>query len=155
MNMYVFAYGSLMNPRSRAKSLPGEHATRSITLKGYRRKMNAPFDGYAYLNIIPSDTHTVEGVLIPVSEHELLLLTEREKGYEKTEVSAQLSEPVDGDVYAFTMPDSECTLKVPRSYIMTCTSGMSENGRQQWLSETILYGIQEDLTAPVYENVAL
>jgi len=152
--MYLFAYGSLMNPRSVAKTLSGERVTQRATLRGYRRKMNAPFDGYAYLNIVPDTASSVSGVLIPMTEAELELFSSREEGYEKVDVTEMLSSRTEGEALAFIAPDIECRFKVPRSYLMTCMSGVPETERAQWLAETIMNDIEEDADNPIYEFAA-
>lgn len=152
--MYLLAYGSLMNPRSVAKTLPGERVTRRATLRGYRRKMNAPFDGYAYLNIVPGPNTNVNGVLISLSEKELALLSPREEGYTLTDVTEHIDPAVDGMVVAFIAPDIECSLKVPRSYLMTCMSSIPELEREKWLAETVMWGVEEDGHDPIYEFAA-
>lgn len=154
MDMYIFAYGSLMNPRSRAKTLPGDHPTKTATLTGYRRKTNIVFDGYAYLNIVPDEKSKVAGTLIAVTKDELVHFVERERGYSPVDVRARLVEPTDRPVIAFIAPDIACDLPVPRSYLNTCTSGMNEDERATWIAETAMNGIFEDADAPVYENVA-
>ncbi len=151
MNTYLFAYGSLMNPKSLAHTLPGARDVRRAILKGYQRKMNAPFDGYAYLNIVPLAASSVQGVLIAMTRSEIDLFSSREEGYAITDVTDFLTEPVDGRAYAFIAPDIECVLKVPRSYLSTCTAGMSEAERERWIKETLMGEIEEDLEKPLYE----
>src|SRR5690349_20312317 len=135
--IYIFAYGSLMNPQSLAKALPGLRTTVRATLKWYQRKMNAPFGHYAYLNIVPNPSCDVAGVLIPLEKSEFEFFSSREEGYVKTDVTDAVSEPVQGRVFAFIAPDVGCNLKVPRSYLRTCTTGMSRDEREKWLAETI------------------
>lgn len=154
MQTYIFAYGSLMNPRSLARTLPGDRATRCATLKGYRRRMNLPYNGYAYLNIVPEDGSSVQGVLIPVNEMEFELFTSREEGYERVDVTRQLEERPEGTAFAFIAPNAECGLKVPRSYIRTCTSEMTPEECEQWIAETVMGEIEEDLDNPVYDFAA-
>ncbi len=113
--------------------------------------MNAPFDGYAYLNIVPDESASVEGVLIAITREELDLFTSREEGYTITDVSNQMKAPIDGVVCAFIAPDVPCTLRVPRSYILTCTAGMTDTKRARWLSETEFLEVLEDSDNPVYE----
>ncbi|MBI5645090.1 gamma-glutamylcyclotransferase [Candidatus Kaiserbacteria bacterium] len=149
--IYIFAYGSLMNPNSLAKTLVGKRTTIPAILSGYRRKMSVPFGGYAYLNIIPEPGSDVRGVLIPVDEHEFSQFTAREEGYRKTDVTRSLRESIDGAAYAFIAPDSDTDLRVPRSYIETCTFGMAPKEKQEWIENTILSEIEEDLDNPVYE----
>jgi len=150
MSVYLFAYGSLMNPRSLARTLPGARATKNMTLTGYRRKMNVAVAGNAYLNIVSDSSSTVTGVLIPLSLKEFSLFSSREEGYAQTTVTEHLSEPIEGTVFAFIAPDVACDLKVPLSYILTCTAGMTAAQRRTWLDETILGEIEDDVALPVY-----
>lgn len=153
--MYLFAYGSLMNPASLRKTLPDERIIQRAAIKGFKRKMNAPFDGYAYLNIVPDPTSTVAGVLIPMSEKEFKLFSSREEGYVKTDVTANINGKFDAPIFAFIAPDIECALKVPRSYIQTCTAGMSVAEREQWIADTLMTAVEEDSENPVYEFAAV
>lgn len=150
-HIYIFAYGSLMNPRSLEKTLPGDRATRHANLRGYRRKASIPFGGYAYLNLVEDNDHEVSGLLIPINEAEFSLFSSREEGYDRVDVTDKLKEKLDGKAYAFIAPDSNSNLKVPRSYIETCTVGMTSVEKEAWIRETIMKGIEEDLDNPVYE----
>ena len=156
MHTYIFGYGSLMNPKSLQKTLPGDREVIRARVSGFQRKMNAPVNGYAYLNLIEREGSSVEGVLIPISETELDIISEREIGYVRTDITALLNVKIEGRALAFVAPDTVCTLKVPRSYIMTCTMGMTEDERSRWISETLIEGtIEEDLEKPVYMNAVL
>jgi hypothetical protein len=154
MQLYVFGYGSLMNPKSLALTIPGEKTLLRTRLKGYQRRLNVPYENYLYLNIRRQATMGVSGVLIPVTSEELEAIKLREVMYECVDVSGQITDQVDGIVYAFIAPDiSFPGLKIPRSYIQTCLDGVEESERSSWLSETILENeIEEDVTDPVYEN---
>lgn len=152
--MYIFAYGSLMNPRSLAKSLPGERVLRKTLLRGYRRKANIEFDDYAYMNLVEEASAIVLGYLIPVDEAELLAFAEREEGYALTDVSARIADDTTDRIVAFIAPDKPCEKPVPRSYLMTCTSGMTETERATWIAETEILAIEEDLASPIYEFVS-
>lgn len=144
-----------MNPKSLAKTLPGDRNVKAATLKGYRRKMNVPFDGYAYLNLIPDETHSVSGVLIPVTAAEFDLFSKREESYNRIDVTGRLDVLLDGNAYAFIAPDMETDLTVPRSYIETCTVAMPSSEKEQWIKDTLMNGVYEDLDNPVYEFYAI
>lgn len=149
--LYIFAYGSLMNPKSLAKTLPGQRDIKKATLRGFQRKMSVPFSGYAYLNLIPKSDHAVSGILVPVTGPEFDLFSSREEGYGRIDITKYLDQIPEGEVYAFIAPDSECCLKVPRSYIETCTAGMSQLDKDVWIKDTLMGEILEDLDNPVYE----
>lgn len=142
-----------MNARSREKTLPGEREVRFVRLLNYQRKLNAPVDGYLYLNIVKAPGKSVPGVLIPVTSSELGGLTAREPGYERVDVTKQLDEEVNGEVYAYMAPDlAYPDMKIPRSYIQTCIRDFSDVDAQTWISETIIANeIEEDMENPVYE----
>lgn len=150
---YIFGYGSLMNPTSLARTLPGVRRTRPATLPGYRRICNAPVNGYAYLNIASDPTSAVSGVLIPIDTRELELLKTREPGYVCTDVTVAVGVE-QGTVYTFIAPSVDYPgLQVPRSYLATCLAGVPKEAQTQWLQETSMpYGIYEDMEQPVYAN---
>src|SRR3989344_6686885 len=154
MQLYIFGYGSLMNPKSLAKTLPGERMATRTYLYGYQRKMNAPVNGYLYLNIVPRRGKRVEGAIIPISESEMGVLKEREPGYTYVDVSAQLERKITGVVYAFLAPDQVYpSLEIPHSYLNTCLAGKSDDEKDLWLQETLIENkIREDLENPVYVN---
>ena len=154
--IYVFGYGSLMNPHSLAQTLPAKRHARTATLSGYKRKVNAPVGDYLYMNIVRSDESQIEGVLIEVSREELAELQKREVGYDRVDVTNHLSVSVDGRVFAFIAPDRHFhDKKILRSYLHTCMLGVPHDRREQWLKETEIYNpIHEDLDLPVYHSNA-
>lgn len=154
MTIKIFAYGSLMNPESRSRTLPGERRVRKVTLLGYQRKMNAPVDGYLYLNIVPREGMRVKGVLVHIGAHELEGLCAREPGYALVDVTGDIRPAVDGVVCAFIAPNRRYPgMKIPRSYLETCQSNMSPGERETWLRETLIENaFEEDVSDPVYAN---
>lgn len=146
-----------MNRGSLARTLPGERDIRQATLSGYQRKMNIPVQGYLYLNIVPNEQSTIEGVLIEVTDEEFVKVCEREVGYEPVDVSGRVTPLVDAPAVVFVAPDGAYpNLLVPRSYIETCLRGVPMEKRESWVAETIIENeIIEDLDAPVYANVFL
>lgn len=156
MKMFVFAYGSLLNPQSRKKTLSGNREIRRAVLCGYQRKMNALVNGYLYLNIVPKKTKSILGKIIAVTRAELEMLKLREPGYACVNVTEKVRGDVCGIVYAFIAPDVFYpNLTIPGSYIATCLAGMSEVEKKKWWAETVIENeILNDLECPVYENVA-
>ncbi len=152
MKIYVFAYGSLLNPKSLQKTLSGNRTTKPMMLLGFQRKINALVNGYLYLNIVPRSGKWVPGMLIAVTKEELEVLKLREAGYDCVDVTDRIEIPVKGIVYAFIAPDTASPdLKIPRSYLLTCLSGKSEVEKKLWLEETLIENeIEEDLDHPVY-----
>src|SRR3989338_7551799 len=102
---YVFGYGSLTNKESLQKTLPGSHIEKSAVLKRYQRKVNAPFEGYLYMNIVSNRDMATRGIVISVNEEEMVMLKMREVGYECIEVGSLIDPPMDGPVFCFVMPD--------------------------------------------------
>lgn len=154
--MYIFGYGSLRNPRSRALTLPGERSVIETTLRGYARKFNAPVNGYLYLNIVQKSDACVQGTLIRVSDEELERVKLREIGYECIDVSQLIENPQALSAFAFVAPNnSYASMKIPRSYINTCLSDLPKSEKDTWLSDTIIENeIEEDSNNPVYVNSA-
>lgn len=155
MKQYIFGYGSLMNPRSLQKTLPGKTIGKRVCLRGYRRKFNIPVNGYLYLNIIPETGAVTCGVVVAVSDSDLEQLKAREVGYRCFDVSNNIIDEVDGRVFAFIAPDNGYPdLKILQSYINTCLQGVPENEREKWLGETIIDNeIEDDTLEPKYQNV--
>lgn len=152
MQKYVFGYGSLMNPQSLQRTLPGKQIERTAMLLGYQRKFNAVVGEYLYLNIVPVKGSKVKGVLIRVSDKNLSKLKQREVGYKCVEITEQIKESVSGRVFAFVTPDKKCPeMKILQSYINTCLLGISEKDRAKWLKETIILNfIENDTASPKY-----
>jgi gamma-glutamylcyclotransferase (GGCT)/AIG2-like uncharacterized protein YtfP len=116
---YVFGYGSLME-RSDGD---GTDDPLVCELRNYRRTWNVAMDntqtipGYkhyvdcktrirgpwfvTFLNIVPDPNAIVNGVMLEVDDELLAELDEREHNYERLDVSADLSEAVDGRVWAY------------------------------------------------------
>ena len=156
MQLYVFGYGSLTNPKSVAKTLPGKREVRTAVLNGYQRKINAPVNGYLYLNIVPKNDMRVPGVLIAITSEELETLKHREPGYACLDITDRIDRMVDGKALTFIAPNvAYPNMKIPRSYLRTCLLGASKEEAEQWLQETTIENeIEEDLANPVYMNSA-
>ena len=154
MKTYLFAYGSLINPESLKKTLPGDHETSPIVLKGYKRVMNFPYEGYAYLNVVANEQSAVTGVRIALTDEEFDILAKREVGYIRTDVTEHIAGPFEGTVYAYIAHNVPCEFKTPLSYLMTCTRGMTNEERAAWINDTVIGEIEDDLEKPVYNNYA-
>jgi len=154
-HQYVFGYGSLMNPKSLARTIPGEKVLLRATLSGYQRRFNVQCGDYLYLNIVPRAKKDVTGVVIPVNDTELEALKRREYMYACVDISSRLSEALPGPVYAFIAPDVHIpSLKIPRTYIDTCLAGVPEEERRTWLADSIIEnGFEEDSSHSVYQNL--
>jgi len=152
--MYIFGYGSLVNPKSLQKTLPGKSIAKHISIIGYRRIFNVPVFGYLYLNIKPEPNTKLDGVLVSVSDEELIKLKKREKGYSCIDITNALSENTECPVYTFIAPEQKYPdMKILQSYINTCLAGIPKNNQKKWFNETIIENpIEDDLDNPKYAN---
>jgi cation transport regulator ChaC len=122
---YVFGYGSLLE-RWRRREVAGNsrEGPRLATLRRYRRTWNVAMDnrqtipGYKYyvdaasgerhdwfvtfLNVVPDPGSEVNGVLFAVTEEGLAELDERERNYERVEISADLAPSLDRRAWVYT-----------------------------------------------------
>ena len=158
-HQYIFGYGSLMNPQSLQKTLPGKTITRRVHLNGYRRKFNVliPQKNCLALNIISEKDSVVEGVLIKVSDADIEDLKKREVGYTCADITADIREYVDGRVLTFIAPEGDYPdAKILKSYLETCLGGVPADMRDEWLKKTIVVNQVEDDTAePKYTSAIL
>ncbi len=147
MQLYIFGYGSLMNPMSLARTLPREHTFHPALLPGYKRRMNLRYKEHVFLNIVPREGSVVDGLLIPINENELETLKIREQGYECVDITSLLHDKVDGTAYTFIAPDvSYPDLTIKRSYILRCLGGVAPERHGEWLADTIIENeIDEDI----------
>ncbi len=127
--IWIFAYGSLVDPESAASSLKLEDWTADdfpiAHLRGYRRTWNVAMDNevdlpnykyyvetdgnrpsafVAFLNIVEDDeaSTSVNGCLMRINERQKKDLMQRERNYELREVSDRIGpRPGKGKVFAF------------------------------------------------------
>ena len=155
MQKYVFGYGSLTNPKSLGKTLPGNKSKEWAYLTGFQRKFNASAQGYLFLNIIPKIDHVIKGVLIPVSEEEFNSLKKREVGYEAVDVTKNTKPAAGGLVFTFIAPDKTYPqMKILKSYINVCLEPLPPEEHEKWLQETVIENeIEDDSASPKYKNI--
>jgi cation transport regulator ChaC len=114
---FVFGYGSLLRPReARGDAAPS-------ILRGFRRGWNVAMDnskdlpGYKYyvdeatgerpaifvtfLNIWEDEGARVNGLVLPVGRDTLTALDDRERNYERQDVTGQLDDDFGGRVWAY------------------------------------------------------
>lgn len=113
MTSYVFAYGSLLNPESLARTVPNARlsAVAGARLVDFVRTFDVAFpnDGsqrdkayfddrgrrpptVLFANVVPSsDGHAANGVLVPLGPGDLSLLVDRERRYEVVDVTESIS----------------------------------------------------------------
>ena len=156
MQLYIFGYGSLTNPKSLQKTLPGKKPAGWVRLGGFQRKFNAPAqEKYLFLNIVPKNNHAIKGVLIQVSKEELENLKRREVGYEAVDITEKIKEPINGRVFTFIAPDKNYPKrKILQSYIDVCLTPLPKKEHEKWLEETIIENeIENDSASPKYKNI--
>jgi hypothetical protein len=120
---HVFGYGSLLEHRDAPGRADGLGRAAVAELAGYRRTWNVAMDntrtipGYKYyvdpatgergswfvsfLNIVPDPGARVNGVVFAVTPALLARLDARERNYERIDVSARVSPPSRGRVWAY------------------------------------------------------
>jgi cation transport regulator ChaC len=123
---YVFAYGSLL--RDLGGSL--DERMKPCRLRDHRRAWNVAMDntltlpGYkvylsatdssrpavfvTFLNLVPADGRHVSGVLFAVDDEELAALDERERNYDRRDVTGLVDEERTGRVWTYVgKPEAE------------------------------------------------
>ena len=155
MQNYVFGYGSLTNPKSLQKTLPGKKPEGWAYLNGFQPKFNTPAPGYLFLNIIPKIDRVIKGMLIPVSEEEFMNLKKREVGYEAVDVTKNIKPASGGRVFTFIAPDETYPqMKILKSYINVCLEPLPPEEHEKWLQETVIENeIEDDSASPKYKNI--
>jgi len=139
----IVAYGSLMHRPSLESTLRRPASLTRMSLPGWRRVFNAPFDGYSYLNLRPASGAIVEAAYFELDSAELGLFDEREAGSELVEVIPAC--------FAFVWPMAYCReLPVLRSYIDVCRRGADKIGID-FINGTDWPGvILDDSVDPIY-----
>ena len=157
MNTYIFGYGSLINDTSRKKTAPYSTVVdRQAVLHGFRRKTNAFYGDYVYMNVVPEQGNDIVGTIACFSESELACLKEREREYTMTDITDLLEKDYGQKVYTFIAPDNDYPgIQVTQTYLDTCTAMMSEQEKTVWINETVIpYGIYDDRVNSTYEFAA-
>lgn len=152
--IYIFGYGSLLNPKSRGNTYDALDVIESVTLNGYQRKCNADADTFLAMNIVPVETQSIVGVLTEIREEDLPTLRKREVGYAEVDVTDKIDVLVEGRVLVFIAPDeSHPDNIILQSYLDTCLGGVDPSLRQKWISDTIIENpIVDDREDPQYGN---
>ena len=88
---YIFGYGSLICPTSRAVTAPtlaGRPAT-PVRVHGVERIWSLPFGGLTFLGIRVRDKADCVGVVVPVNDDELAQFDRRELGYDRIPIDTK------------------------------------------------------------------
>lgn len=141
--MKLIAYGSLMNQLSLERTLGRSAQLSKISLPGWRRVFNAPFDGYAFLNLERAKGIAIEAAYFKLEKRELILFAEREAGSELLEVKP--------GYYAFVWPRDYCrNLPALESYITLCKAASVELGIDFSAGLSMPPTVINDLHNPIY-----
>lgn len=116
---------------------------RKITVTGWKRVFNAPFDDYAFLNLQRAPGVEIEAAYFELEPAEVELFAEREAGAELVEVKAGF--------FAFVWPQDYCRdLPALRSYIDVCSEGASELGIDFTVGTDWPQTVVDDTRDPIY-----
>ena len=153
MHVYIFGYGSLLNPKSRARTFTEGTVFESVYLHGFERVLNAATekDKHVAMNIRRNPMKSTVGVLVAVPHNQLPVLQSREAGYEMIEITDCLSRNIGHPVFTFIMKNPVTENKVvSHAYLETCLGGLSETDRESWLFETIIeHEVVDDRNDPL------
>ena len=143
---YLFGYGSLINKRSVAKTLQkpiGKIEIRPAILLGYQRvwnlvECNSLEDGThiegVFLNIEPDPDTACWGVIIKVSEEELLQFDQRERRYDRIDVTHLMEQ--EPDLPTITYTGKEAYLHPgDKAVVFARYEKLIEVGLQDWGSQ--------------------
>jgi hypothetical protein len=146
--MKIVAYGSLMSRSSLESVVHRPSSLSKIIIPGWKRVFNAPFDGYAFLNLQPTSGGKIEAVYFEIDPAELQLFSVREAG-------AELVEIVPG-FYAFVWPAEYCReLPALRSYIDICSDAARELGINFTVGLDWPRTVVDDTKNPEYRLICL
>lgn len=114
--MYIFGYGSLINPESASGTLGRQISVEEmkiVKLEGYIRtwryiawvrlrddKSPTAFPA-VFLDLQPAQGSKVNGVLLQLSDEELANMDRREKGYDRIDVTKLIIPEPDATVYTY------------------------------------------------------
>jgi gamma-glutamyl AIG2-like cyclotransferase len=153
LSNHVFAYGSLVGDlegtpgrlRGFRRHL-GVAADNSVEIPGYKRYVN-PADGtapevfVAFADLTPDDDTVVNGLVVPVTPEQLWELDERERNYDRVDVSLD-ADPAPGTVWAYMgSPDGRARLEagvaedravVTRAYLEGLYAAFRALGREEF-----------------------
>lgn len=107
---WIFAYGSLLNSCSRARTGTSRIAI-PVSVVGLRRAWCAVVDEerFTALGVVPHHSSTSNGILVMVPE--LASFDEREQGYTRTPLRRQSVRGWNGQ----PLPDAECEVYIPNA----------------------------------------
>ena len=144
MTVYVFGYGSLINQESAARTLhrlPTREELIPARLHGWQRKWQIDAEAFlddqparlVFLDIVPSGNGTpVNGILIPLNtDDELARLDQRERHYNRTDVTRIIDPGIDGIIYTY-IGKPERTNPPPDALVMSEYERVVAEGLHFW-----------------------
>jgi cation transport regulator ChaC len=137
-----------MNPASAARTLgrmPSKEELIPARLEGWQRKWQLHIDGcygengdvctVVFLDITPAENgRSMNGILLPVSDEELERLDQRERHYNRTDVTHLISPGVDGVVYTYIGKD-DCNRPPEGSFVMAYYEQVVADALELWGTE--------------------
>lgn len=141
--MKIIAYGSLQNKESLQATLERPVSYEAIEVRGYQKVFNAPFGGYAFLNLEEKQNSSFQCLYFEIQPDELSKFDEREAGSELIEIMP--------GYWAFVWPTNYCrNLPVLKSYIEVCQDAAQQNKFDFWQGTQQPKEILDDKTRPLY-----
>ncbi len=144
--VYVFGYGSLINPKSVQKTLGRElriedllvgrihdHVRKWqlvdwVIIEGFNEERSVPA---VFLDLVRHEGAWVNGILIPLSKEELHKMDQREKNYDRIDVSNLIEPEVDGQTYTYMGKKDH--INPPReSCVLVQYEALVEEGLRFW-----------------------
>jgi cation transport regulator ChaC len=144
--LHIFGYGSLVNPRSIRNTLGEELREEEVALailRDYVRKwqlvdwvqvehVNQGPTPAIFLDLVPQQGAVVNGVLLPISPKGLSKMDQREKNYDRIDVSALIHTPLSEEpVFTYVGKREHC-IPPPGSFVLTRYEQLVEEGIAYW-----------------------
>ena len=143
----IFGYGSLVNPRSIRNTLGRELREEELAvaiLRDHVRKWNlvewvlieqvnqGKPSPAVFLDLVPQQGTRVNGILVPISAKGLSKMDQREKKYDRIDVSALIDPPItDGPVFSYVGKHEYC-IPPPGSCVLIKYEQLVEEGIAYW-----------------------
>jgi hypothetical protein len=141
--MKIIAYGSLLNAQSLEKTLGRKSKLIPIEVKCVKRIFDAPFDGYAFLNLELDKNSSIDAAYFELNKNEIEKFAKREAG-------SVLYEIEKGLFFFQWQKNTNAHLPVLQSYINVCADGASALDIDFWKGTVEPSIIIDDLLDPQY-----
>lgn len=117
---YILAYGSLLNVRSRSRTIPEVKGEWAVVVDGYERCFDVGGGGGSVLNVKPKAGSKINAVLLKVSHEHMTKLYNREMQYDAVKISPSKISLYQADDY-----DGTQELDLPEDALMFVAKGYS------------------------------